>query len=125
MDVATYDDNIKLFDTAYTKHGRVDHAIACAGILEQGKWFDRELTIATVKTPESNRAIDVNLLGVLYFARIAVVYLKEAKSKEEDKSVTLISSAAGFRESALPVYQVRSTKKKTWHHEIRGDMLIR
>ena len=110
MDVAKYDDNIKLFATAFTKHGRVDHAIACAGILEQGKWFDPELTIETVKTPESNVTIDVNLVGVLYFARIAVVYLKEAKSKAEDKSLTLISSAAGFRESALPLYQVRDTK---------------
>ena len=75
------------------------HALACAGIIEQGRWFDPELTIETVEKEESRLTLDVNLVGTCMFARIAVVYLKHDKKQGEDKSLTLISSAAGFRES--------------------------
>jgi NAD(P)-dependent dehydrogenase (short-subunit alcohol dehydrogenase family) len=85
------------------------HALACAGIIEQGKWFDPELTIDTVEKEESRLTLDVNLVGTCMFARIAVVYLKHEKKQGEDKSLTLISSAAGFRESpGLWMYQVRA-----------------
>ena len=106
VDVSKYEDNIKLFKTALEKHGRVDHAVACAGIIERGKWFDPELTVETVEKPETNQVIEINLLGVVYFARIAVVYLRHNKGKDDDKSLTLISSAAGFRDSpGLFMYQ--------------------
>ena len=85
------------------------HALACAGIIEQGRWFDPELTIETVEKEESRLTLDVNLVGTCMFARIAVVYLKHEKKQGEDKSLTLISSAAGFRESpGLWMYQVRA-----------------
>jgi len=84
----------------------VDHAIACAGIIEQGKWFDPELTIETVEKEETRIVLDVNLVGTCMFARIAVVYLKHEKKEGDDKSLTLLSSAAGFRESpGLWMYQ--------------------
>lgn len=106
-DVTNYGDNVALFKTARQKYGRVDHAVAIAGIIEQGKWFDPELTIETVEEPETEIVIKVNLLGSAYFARIAVVYLREGKKEGEDKSLTLTSSAAGFRESpGLWMYQV-------------------
>ncbi|KAK5131649.1 hypothetical protein LTR08_000776 [Meristemomyces frigidus] len=106
MDASKYDDNIKLFRTALEKFGHVDHAIACAGILERGKWFDPELTIETVEKPETEKVIAVNLLGTLYFARIAAVYLRHGREEGQDRSLTLISSAAGFRDSpGLFLYQ--------------------
>lgn len=74
MDVTNYGDNIKLFDFAHQRYGRVYYSIACAGILEQGKWFDPELTIESVKIPESNATMVVNLLGASYFARIAIIH---------------------------------------------------
>ena len=105
-DVTKYADNIALFKTALKKHGRVDHAIAVAGIIEAGKWFDPDLTIETVEQPETTKVIDVNLVAVMNFARIAVVYLRHNKAEGEDKSLTLLSSAAGFRESpGLWIYQ--------------------
>ncbi|KAK3724789.1 hypothetical protein LTR37_000837 [Vermiconidia calcicola] len=106
MDASEYGDNIKLFRTALEKYGRIDHAIACAGIIERGKWFDPGLTIETVEQPETTQTIDINFLGVAYFTRIAVVYLKHGRKENEDKSIVLISSAAGFRESpGLFMYQ--------------------
>jgi len=105
-DVTKYADNLALFKTALQKYGRVDHAIACAGIIEQGKWFDPELTIETVEKQETDLVIQVNLIGTCMFARIAIVYLKHEKKEGEDKSLTLLSSAAGFRESpGLWMYQ--------------------
>lgn len=58
---------------------------------------------------ETRLVLDVNLVGTCVFARIAVVYPKHEKMEGEDKSLTLISSAAGFRESpGLWMYQVRA-----------------
>jgi NAD(P)-dependent dehydrogenase (short-subunit alcohol dehydrogenase family) len=59
--------------------------------------------------------IDINLNGTLYFARLAVAYLKEKHSFDKQSStpenitspkcITLVSSVAGFKESpGLAVY---------------------
>jgi NAD(P)-dependent dehydrogenase (short-subunit alcohol dehydrogenase family) len=105
--VSNYADNIKLFRTALDKHGKVDHAVAVAGIVERGKWFDPDLTIETVEKPESIQTLEINFLGSAYLTRIATVYLKHGREEGEDKSITLISSAAGFRDSpGLFMYQV-------------------
>ena len=109
VDVSNYADNIKLFHTALDKHGKVDHAVAVAGIVERGKWFDPELTIESVEKPESIQTLEINFLGSAYLTRIATAYLKHGKKEGEDKSITLISSAAGFRDSpGLFMYQVRT-----------------
>ena len=107
--VTEYADNYKLFRTAYDKYKRVDHAVACAGILEQGQWFDPDLTIDSVGREQATEAVlDVNLLGSCIFARMAVVFLRDGMQKGENKSVTLLSSIAAFRESpGLYMYQAR------------------
>ena len=107
--VTEYADNYKLFKTAYDKYKRLDHAVACAGILEQGQWFDPDLTIESVGQEQATEAVlDVNLLGSCIFARMAVVFLRDGLQKSENKSVTLLSSIAAFRESpGLYMYQVR------------------
>jgi NAD(P)-dependent dehydrogenase (short-subunit alcohol dehydrogenase family) len=95
MDVSKYEDNIKLFRTAFDKYQRVDHALAIAGIVEKGKWFDPALTIESVEQPETLQVMNINFVGVAYFTRIARVYLKHGMEQGEDKSIVLISSAAG------------------------------
>lgn len=107
-DVTAYADTLALFEAAYQAFGRVDHAIANAGIGEQGNIFDPELTLESVKE-EPKRAmnvVDVNLKGEIYFARIASVYLRQGSGgRARDKSLTLVSSVAGFREDpGLYVY---------------------
>ncbi|MCJ1380407.1 hypothetical protein MMC17_003510 [Xylographa soralifera] len=105
-DVSKYEDNLALFKTAYETFGKVDHAMSIAGIVEQGNWFDPALTIESVEKVPTKAVLDVNLLGVLYFARIASVYLRQNRKEGEDKSLTLLSSVAGFKESpGLFVYQ--------------------
>ena len=48
-DVSKYEDNLALFRTAFEKYGKVDHALAIAGIVEQGNWFDAGLTLESVE----------------------------------------------------------------------------
>ena len=136
VDVSKYEDNLKLFKTAFEMYGRVDHAMSIAGIVEQGNWFDPKLGIedvgkvslplgfeGVVKGLMRNQVptkvvLDVNLLGVLYFARIAAVYLRQNRKEGEDKSLLLLSSVAGFKETpGLFVYQVSDPLLPS-HHQI-------
>lgn len=107
-DVTKYEDVYQLFKTAFDKHGRVDHAVSCAGIYEQGNWYDPELTVDTVQHDSGNlKTFDVNVMGSLHFARIATVFLRTGKQPGQDKSLVLLSSVNAWRESpGLFLYQV-------------------
>lgn len=127
-DVTNYSEIYNLFKQAHDKHGRVDHAISCAGIFEQGNWFDPELTIDSVKDdPGNTKVLDVNVMGTLHFARIAAVFLREGRQASENKSLTLLSSVNAFRDSpGLYLYQtskhaiqgiLRSTRKTLFERD--------
>lgn len=108
-DVTSYEQNLQLFDAALKACGRIDHAVANAGLGEHGSMFDPGLTLESVREePTRNmKVVDVNLKGELYFARIASVYLQQGpgSGSSGDKSLTLVSSVAGFREDpGLNVY---------------------
>ena len=106
-DVTEYSDLYQLLKTAHDKHGRMDHAASIAGIFEQGKWFDPDLTIETVGQQQApTSVIDINLMGMANFARIAIVFLRHGMQKGENKSFTFMSSVNAFRESpGLYMYQ--------------------
>ena len=114
-DVTKYNDIYQLFRKAYDQFGRIDHAISCAGIFEQGNWFDPSYTIDSIKDDSGNtKVLDVNLIGTLHFARIAAVFLRESKKENSNKSLTLLSSVNAFRDSpGLYLYQ-------TSKHAIQG-----
>lgn len=60
----------------------------------------------TYKQKPPTKVIDVNLTGTLYFSRIAAVYLKQGAEPQDDKSLVLVSSTAGFKETpGLFIYQ--------------------
>jgi NAD(P)-dependent dehydrogenase (short-subunit alcohol dehydrogenase family) len=133
-DVSKYSDNVKLFKTALEKYGHIDHAIANAGIGERGDWFNPSLTIEDVEQVPATTTLNINLIGVLYFVRIALPYLKHNRNAGDDRSISLLSSAAGFRESpGLPIYQstkhgvqgvMRSLRKILWERDgIRINVL--
>lgn len=105
--VSSYKSNYVLFRTAFEKYGRIDHAISIAGISEGENWFDPALTVTDVEKEPDTLTLDVNLKGVLFFARIAMVYLR-AGNEKRNRSLTLFSSVAGFRPTpGLVIYQVR------------------
>ncbi|EXJ87109.1 hypothetical protein A1O3_04067 [Capronia epimyces CBS 606.96] len=137
FDARSYADNIRLFKTAYQAHGRVDHAFSIAAITESQNWYDPGLDLETIEIPPPTAVIDINLTGVLYFTRIAAVYLRQGNqgsSRRRDKSICLMGSIASFREQAgLYVYQptkhgvhglLRATRKILYHKfNIRINMV--
>jgi len=78
--------------------------------VEQGSYFDADLTIDSVGEDEGNRAaLDVNLLGSCHFARIALPFLRHGRRGGDDcdRSLTFLSSVVAFRDSpGMPMYQV-------------------
>ena len=105
--VTNYTDHVTLFKTALEKHGHVDHAVPVAGIAPKDNWFLPHLTVEDVDKPESELIVDINLKGVLYFTRVALPYLRHGAKEGDRKSLTLISSVAGFLNSPhIPVYSV-------------------
>jgi NAD(P)-dependent dehydrogenase (short-subunit alcohol dehydrogenase family) len=101
---AKYQDNVALFKVAFEKFGRVDHGIANAGLVERPGWFDAGMSLEDADKEPSTAVLDVNLTGVLYFSRVACAYLSQGPSR--DRSLTLLSSVAGFEECpGLFVYQ--------------------
>lgn len=107
-DATSYSDNYNLFRFALSKYGHVDHAIANAGLLEQPGWFDPRLGLEGVEKMPPTKTFEVNFTGVLYFANIACTFLAHGNNEasRRDKSLTLLSSVAGFKETpGLFVYQ--------------------
>lgn len=135
VDVRIYSDTLELFEDAYARHGRVDHALSIAGVTEGQNWFDPSLDLESIREPPSTSVLDINLLGALYFARIAAVFLRQGATPGADKSLLLTGSLASFKEQAgLYVYQpakhgvmglFRSTRKTLYHlHGIRVNILL-
>ncbi|EEU35074.1 uncharacterized protein NECHADRAFT_44873 [Fusarium vanettenii 77-13-4] len=108
-DVQEYTELYTLFRKAYDRHGRVDHAVYCAGLLEKGRYLnDTSLTVDTVgDNPGDLSALDVNLIGAARFTRLAVVFLQDKQHEQpENKSITLLSSIGAIRDSpGVPLYQ--------------------
>ncbi|EXJ77491.1 hypothetical protein A1O3_09717 [Capronia epimyces CBS 606.96] len=112
VNVRDYQSLLSLFDTAYNKHKQIDMAICCAAVSERpGYWEPDKLNLQSVRETPTGiiDVIDINLTGTLFFARLAVAYLKEnhnvdrqnssPESIVSSKSITLVSSVAGFKES--------------------------
>ncbi len=95
---------------------------------EAGNWFDPKLTVDTVKNDSGNLfTLNINLIGTLHFARIAAVFLREGRPKDQDRSLVILSSVNAFRESpGLYLYQtgkhavqgtLRSSRKILWERD--------
>ncbi|KAL4927996.1 putative 3-hydroxyacyl-CoA dehydrogenase [Aspergillus undulatus] len=107
-DVTKYDSVLGLFDKAMEVYGHIDHAVAGAGISEIGNVFDPALDMESIRQPPTTKVMDVNMNGCLYVARIASVYLRQNRpsATPTDRSIILVSSIAGFKESpGLFIYQ--------------------
>ncbi|KAL4949233.1 hypothetical protein BDW69DRAFT_203007 [Aspergillus filifer] len=106
-DVTSYDSVLGLFDKAMEIYGKIDHADAGAGITESGNVFDPALDLSSIRAPPATKVLNVNMNGYLYVARIASVYLRQNRpDPSADRSIILVSSIAGFKETpGLFIYQ--------------------
>ncbi|ORY58761.1 putative 3-hydroxyacyl-CoA dehydrogenase [Pseudomassariella vexata] len=101
-DVTVYESVLNLFKTAWSNHGRIDHAITNAGVVEIGQLFNTGTEDAAIEEAPPTTVIDVNLKGTVFFTRVAVHYLRKSLTVHEgiqnDASILLMSSSAGFGE---------------------------
>ncbi|KAF2011606.1 3-hydroxyacyl-CoA dehydrogenase [Aaosphaeria arxii CBS 175.79] len=107
-DVTQYADVLKIFQVAFEKYGKIDHAVANAAVYEPDlDIFDPNLSIAQIEQAPPTLAFDINITGTLYFSRIAAVYLRQNNTAESKRSLTLVSSVAAFMTPPdTPVYNV-------------------
>lgn len=87
-DVADVDQVKHLVDSAVKEYGKIDVLINNAGLMPLSP-------LEYLKIEDWNRAIDVNIKGVLYGIAAALPYMKEQKSGQ----IISVSSVAGHRVS--------------------------
>ncbi|BCS01646.1 putative 3-hydroxyacyl-CoA dehydrogenase [Aspergillus luchuensis] len=106
-DITNYQSVLDLFDFTFKTYKRIDHVVVTAGSMEpKENWFDHALSLQAVREPPSTRDLDVNLTGTLYVVRLAGAYLRHNRGPGVDRSITLFSCAAGFKETpGVSVYQ--------------------
>ncbi|KAJ3542286.1 hypothetical protein NM208_g4180 [Fusarium decemcellulare] len=101
VDVSNYDSVHALFKHALHLHGRVDMVIHCAAITEIGGWFAPGKNMDSIIRPPTTQVLDINLAGTMYVTHVALTAMRPDSSTQngDDKSITLVSSVAGFKES--------------------------
>lgn len=99
-DVSDYKSVLGLFRGAWAIHGRIDHAVSNAGLVEIGQLFATGTDDATIEDAPPTMVLDVNLKGSIFFTRVAVHFLRKSLrshiSTQDDASILLVSSVAGF-----------------------------
>lgn len=88
---------------AYAQAGRVDIAIANAGVSEEQDYLEDQFdSDGELVQPRYDKVIDVNLRGVLYFVKLAISCMRRQR---RGGSIVITSSATAYApEQSLPVY---------------------
>ncbi|KAK4443890.1 hypothetical protein QBC34DRAFT_416310 [Podospora aff. communis PSN243] len=108
--VCSYADQLALFAEAFRRHGRVDAAVTCAGVLDHPGWFDPSmLTLDAVQEESSaiTTALNTNLISAVHFSRLAIAYITASPPLPGDfiPSLTFTASIAGiFWAPSMPCY---------------------
>lgn len=103
-DVTRRIDVYNLFKIAYDKHGGVDHAFELTGIPDSVESFDSKLTIESAEHVEGINAegIRADWEGIASFTRIAIVFLRNNKTKKGNRSLTLTGRINSMRDLLGP-----------------------
>lgn len=98
-DTSSYNDQLSLFQTAYSRYQRIDVVIANAAVsLSRDPFSPTNLTDEEILTAPTMAEVDINLKGVLYTARLGYHYLRKNPNPEHRGDLVLVSSIAGFKE---------------------------
>ncbi|KAL4912896.1 hypothetical protein BDW62DRAFT_9384 [Aspergillus aurantiobrunneus] len=89
----SYASQLNLFRTAFDLHGRIDTVVAVAGVANPKSIFD---PAADITQEPSMLEIEVNTIGSLFTARIAMHYLRQSGNGGD---IVLMSSIIGFKET--------------------------
>ena len=111
-DVTRYEQVKRLVDAAVEAYGRIDVMINNAGIMPQSP-------LERLKIDDWNRAIDVNIKGVLYGIAAALPYMQKQKSGH----IINVSSVAGHRvRPSSAVYSATKTAVRVISEGLRQEV---
>ncbi|KAI1776599.1 3-beta-hydroxysteroid dehydrogenase [Hypoxylon cercidicola] len=104
VDVTSWDSLSSSFDAVFKAEGRLDFVFANAGIMENGKFFERHDLSSPLPEPEE-LSIDVNLKGVIRTSYLAQHYFRANENGSKDCVLIITSSVAGIYSQAItPLY---------------------
>jgi NAD(P)-dependent dehydrogenase (short-subunit alcohol dehydrogenase family) len=141
-DVTNWQSQVDFFRTAVelSPHRRLDQVVANAGVRETGPKFDEPRNLDRDEPPKPEwKAIDVNLMGVLYTSHLSIFWLPRNSSPSldftPDRHLLLIGSVAALAPFAGQIeYSVakhgvlglfRSLRATSWKDGIRVNRMSR
>jgi len=102
-DVTVWDDQLRLFEAAIEAYRSVDIVVANAGVNEIGSFWNPKFENGKPLKP-STATVDINLVGTIYTAHLALHYLNVNRTTECTlKSIVLLGSMASWQASAQGV----------------------
>jgi len=102
-DVTSWEDQLRLFEAAIDAYHSVDIVVANAGVNEIGSFWKPKLENGRPVKP-STATVDINLVGTIYTAHLALHYLDVNRTPECTlKSIVLLGSMASWQASAQGV----------------------
>jgi len=115
--VTSWEEQLSLFQLAMKTYGHIDIVVPNAGLTESGSFTSVRLQARNgIPTKPSLKTFQVNLIGVLYSARLALYYLLADYKPGMLKSLIFVGSMASME--AIPAAPLYTTSK----HAVLGLM---
>ena len=94
-DISKWNDVLALFDAAWRVFGRIDVAIANAGIHSEGEWLQDAIStpVGEKLSPPDMNTLRVNLDGFIYVTKCAVHYF----SRQPHRRTQLVFTGSAAR----------------------------
>ncbi|KAM7188917.1 hypothetical protein V8F33_010364 [Rhypophila sp. PSN 637] len=108
-DVSSWQDLRSAFETAVSQAGRIDIAIANAGVSEEYDYFADQFDDSGDLLEPGHAVVDVNFRGVVNFVKLAVHHMRKQQNpaiagRPRGRIVITASATAYAPEQNLPVY---------------------
>lgn len=110
--VTDWRDLSSIFKAAKTKHGKIDHVFANAGIGSKATYIDEQLDENGDLLEPNHLTYDVNLKGVVNTCALAIHYMRR---QESGGSIVITASASSFQ-------RFRTVDYTTTKHAVLGFM---
>ncbi|KAK4050937.1 hypothetical protein OIO90_004913 [Microbotryomycetes sp. JL221] len=105
-DVTSWDSQVKMFRLGVDTFGKIDIVVPNAGVTEVHGWFDLKPGPDGEPLPPPKLTYDVNLLGVMYSANIALFHFRKNRSRDKKSIVFIGSMASSFPIPLGPMYSM-------------------
>ncbi|VUC25173.1 unnamed protein product [Clonostachys rosea] len=100
--ITLWEDLLGLFELAESKHGKVDHVFANAGVAPKTLFVEDEVDENGKPVPPNLSVVDVNLKGTIYTVTMGLHFIK----KQKKGSIVVTASASSFQRFGCTDYGV-------------------